>query len=264
MSGSTTDTPGEVADLVGPVMVRLVGAIPQIQQLLAQPVVVGGLAVMIRLGTAHRATQDLDALRRRDEGGATGLEILSTAGATEMDEVGGLIATSRGNVRVDVLESGPHELDRTFTDATDRLEATAHIWALETATPVLIRAISIDRSVEATTSDTTAAIALVARPGPLVAMKMKASVDRFAAKEATDLLDVVRLVTDPATAGLVVSEFAAVDTQLRADVASHVQKQFRRNSLRSRRLINDLHSPQVDDDLITAAIDVLERALTSA
>lgn len=263
MSGNAPNDPDETADLVGQVMVRLVGAIPQIQKLLSQPVIVGGLAVMIRLGIAHRATQDLDALRRRHEGGATGLEILSTAGATEMDEVGGLIATDRGEVRVDVLEAGPQELDRIFTDATDRLHATAHEWTLETATPVSINAISIERKDGKTKTDVTEACALVARPGPLVAMKMKASVDRFAAKEATDLLDVVRLVTDPATAGVVVSEFATADAQLRVDVASHVQLQFRQNSLHSRRLINGLHSPQVDDELITAAVELLEDALSS-
>lgn len=264
MSGRAADTPSDTADLVGPVMVRLVGAVPHVQELLSQPVIVGGLAVMIRLGTSHRATQDLDALRRRHEGGATGLEFLSAAGATEMDEVGGILATDRGEVRVDVLESGPHELDRTFTDATDRLEATAHLWTLETATPVLITATAIEAKGGSTAVDTTQAEALVARPGPLVAMKMKASVDRFAAKEATDLLDVVRLVTDPATAGLVASEFAAGDPQLRADVATHVDQQFRRNSLRTRRLINDLNSPQVDDELISGAIEFLEGALSTS
>lgn len=244
-------------------MVRLVGAIPHVQELLSRPVIVGGLAVMIRLGTSHRATQDLDALRRRHDGGATGLEILRAAGATEMDEVGGMLATDRGEVRVDVLESGPNELDRTFTDATDRLEATAHLWTLETATPVLITATATKAIGGSTSLDTSEVEALVARPGPLVAMKMKASVDRFAAKEATDLLDVVRLVTDPATAGLVATEFAATDPQLRADVATHVDQQFRQNSLRTRRLINELNSPQVDDELISGAIDLLEGILTT-
>lgn len=53
------------AHLVGPVMVDLVGAIPRVQELLDQPVIVGGLAVMSRLNHAYRVTQDLDALRRR-------------------------------------------------------------------------------------------------------------------------------------------------------------------------------------------------------
>jgi hypothetical protein len=167
-------------------------------------------------------------------------------------------------VRVDVLESGPHELDRTFTDATDRLEATAHLWTLETATPVLIAATATKTEAAGATVDTTQAEALVARPGPLVAMKMKASVDRFAAKETTDLLDVVRLVTDPATAGLVANEFAAADPQLRTDVATHVEQQFRRNLLRTRRLINDLSSPQVDDELISGAIEFLEGVLLTS
>lgn len=120
--------------LIGPVMVRLIGAIPKVQQLLEDPVIVGGLAVMCRSGNAYRVTQDLDALRRRLEGSASGLEVLRAAGARDLNEVGGLVSTERGDVRVDVLEARHDDLDRDFTDPTDRLEAMAHQWALDTAT----------------------------------------------------------------------------------------------------------------------------------
>lgn len=183
--------------LVGPAMVRLVGAIPRIQELLNEPVIIGGLAVMSRLSVAYRATEDLDALRLRQPGELSGLEVLRAAGATEINEVGGLLGTENGNVRVDVLEARPTDLDREFSDPTDRLEAMAHHWTLASATQMRISAVAADLPKSSSGIEPTiaSAQALVARPGPLVAMKLKASVDRSTVKEATDLLDVVRLVT---------------------------------------------------------------------
>lgn len=125
-------------------MVRLVGTIPRVQALFVNPVIVGGLAVLCRLGVAYRSTQDLDTLLRRLEGQPSGLEILERAGATSLDNLGATLPTERGDVRVDVLEARDSELDRDFTDRTDRLEAMAHRWALATATPVRIGATSMD------------------------------------------------------------------------------------------------------------------------
>jgi hypothetical protein len=45
-------------------------------------------------------------------------------------------------------------------------------------------------------------------------MKLKASVDRPAANEATDILDIVRLLTDPATADSVMAEFGEAHPEL--------------------------------------------------
>lgn len=59
---------------------------------------------MSRLGNAYRVTQDLDALRRRLEGAASGLKKLRAAGAKDINEIGGLVPSERGDVRVDVLE----------------------------------------------------------------------------------------------------------------------------------------------------------------
>jgi hypothetical protein len=241
-------------------MVRLIGAIPRVQELLGDPVIVGGLAVMCRLRHTHRVTEDLDALHRRLAGAASGLELLSAAGAIGMNEVGGSIATDRGLVRVDVLEAHVGDLDREFTDATDRLEAAAHHWTLQTATPVLIRA-EADLLALESSQEVCEATALVARPGPLVAMKLKASVDRTSAKTATDLLDVVRLVTDPNTAEAVLNEFDQGDAQLRADVALHAELQFRTQRRRTHQLIRNLGSQTPDETLIDAAADFLDGML---
>jgi len=262
---SGNQTPAARVHLVGAVMVNLVGAIPRVQELFELPVIVGGLAVMSRLGNAYRVTQDLDALRRRLEGAASSLEVLRAAGAKEINEIGGLVPTERGDVRVDLLEARHNHLDREFTDPTDRLEAMAHEWTLDTATPMNIVATSIDlsslRGDAGPTIDQTQAVALVARPGPLVAMKLKASIDRTTVKEATDLLDVIRLVTDPATAGFVLAEFEEADAQLVEDVAAHAHLKFRTNVLRTRRIIRDLGPQAVDADFIDGAADFLEGVL---
>jgi hypothetical protein len=261
---SGNQTSGARVHLVGAVMVNLVGAIPRVQELFELPVIVGGLAVMSRLGNAYRVTQDLDALRRRPEGAASSLEVLRAAGAQDINEIGGLVPTERGDVRVDLLEARHNDLDRDFTDPTDRLEAMAHQWTLDTATPMNI-ATTIDlsslRGDDRPTIDQTEAVALVARPSPLVAMKLKASIDRTTVKEATDLLDVIRLVTDPATAGFVLAEFEEADAQLIEDVAAHAHLKFRTNVLRTRRIIRDLGPQAVDAEFIDGAADFLEGVL---
>ena len=90
---------------------------------------------------------------------------------------------------------------------------------------------------------------------------MKASIDRTTVKEATDLLDVIRLVTDPATAGFVLAEFKEADAQLVEDVAAHAHLKFRKNVLRTRRIIRDLGPQAVDAEFIDGAADFLEGAL---
>ncbi len=218
------DGRNDTVHLVGAAMVRLVGAIPLVQDLLGEPVIVGGLAVMCRLGNAHR---------HRGSG-------YSAA------------SSCRGRVRVDVLELRVADLERDFTDATDRLEATAHRWTLETATQLQIQATS-DPFALADDGDTVRAVALVACPGPLVAMKLKASVDRGTSKAATDLLGVVRLVTDPETAPDALDDFERVDSQLRADVAEHARLQFEQREGRTRQLIRGLGSQAPDEALVDAA-----------
>lgn len=62
------------------------------------------------------------------------------------------------------------DLDRIFTDPTDRLEAMAHRWALETAGPVRLLASRADLASGVVTAredlDGREARALVAMPGP--------------------------------------------------------------------------------------------------
>jgi hypothetical protein len=94
-------------------------------------------------------------------------------------------------------------------------------------------------------------------------MKLKASIDRPAAKEATDLLDVVRLMTDPGTAALVMADFDQADPQLVEDVALHAKLKFRDKISTTRRLIRTLGARATSVDLIEGTGDLLDGMLHS-
>ena len=80
MSGEKRDIP--TVKLFGPVMEALVLAIPEVESRTARQVtLVGGLAVLCRLGTAYRVTSDLDTVNRRAKEEHPQLEILIASGA---------------------------------------------------------------------------------------------------------------------------------------------------------------------------------------
>lgn len=57
-------------------------------------------------------------------------------------------------------------------------------------------------------------------------MKLQSAMDRDAAKEGTDLLDIVRLTTDPMTARLIVDGLSGAGHQLKEDCLLHAQRWF--------------------------------------
>ena len=147
--------------------------------------------------------------------------------------------TAVGDVQVDVLEVTDAELADLPTDETDRLHVLSHAWAAASATPIVIRSTGI--------SDLTVA---VAEPGPLVAMKLQSVMNRGAAKEGTDLLDIVQLCLDPVAGPAVRTQLAMADTQLRADASIHADRWFKdrvNHSLRVMRAIPEGRQTQLDD-----------------
>lgn len=201
-----------MVNLAGTAMERLVHAIPRIESQTSRPVVViGGLAVVCRLARPHRATADLDTVDRRRDDETPQLELLLDAGALPRGPAGALLDTSAGAIEVDVLEVTDAALRALPDDPTGRLHVMAHNWAAATASlmslgtrgfaPVPVR---------------------VAEPGPLIAMKLQSLMDRGAAKEASDLLDIVRLTLDPMAGVAVRQQLAGGDPQLRADCLLHV------------------------------------------
>lgn len=62
---------------------------------------VGGLAVLCRLGTAYRSTSDLDTVHRRAAGERPQLQVLLATGVQQSGPAGATIPTPAGMVQVD-------------------------------------------------------------------------------------------------------------------------------------------------------------------
>ncbi len=221
-------------------MSALVHAIPAIAARTGREVIViGGLAVVCRLTHPYRATTDLDTVNRRSGTERSQLQLLLASGAAASGVSGALVATPAGDVQVDVLEVTDAELAHLPDDPTDRLHVLSHAWAAATATPIQIRADGLPDLKVA-----------VAEPGPLVAMKLQSIMNRGAAKEGTDLLDIISLTLDPTAGATVRSQLAGADRQLRQDAVRHAHRWFTDHSERSLRLIHAVpegRTTQLDD-----------------
>jgi hypothetical protein len=198
---------------------------------------------MCRLSHAYRATVDLDVVDRRLSNSVPQLQILrAAAGAESVEPAAVLLPTPFGKVRTDVLEVRQVELDVPSADSGDRLHASAHAWAWETATALTIEVVRSDRqAVQVTT--------LVAEPGRLIAIKIQAVMNRRpASKQGTDLLDIDRLTLDPATRLVALSQVADVEAQMANDIAQHAYLWFVRRRDQSLRWIRAVGGDSVTGD----------------
>ncbi len=170
----------------GGVATRLVAAL---SSLVAQVkpgtfALIGGLAVMTRLTTVHRATDDIDAVS--EQLGEDPSDIAIVIGEQGRGAVRRLV----DGVKVDHIDVGSMPADRSPTsdlpeDEWDRAFLLAHRWGLDSATPVLISAVE-GRIVSATVACPAASSA------SLVAMKLQSAPRRPPArveKAANDYLD---------------------------------------------------------------------------
>jgi hypothetical protein len=201
---------------IGDAMAAVVQAVEEVRILLGQPpVVVGGLAVMSRLSRPYRATTDLDVVDRLLSA-TPQLQVLRSAeGAEPVEPTSVLLPTPYGKVKVDVLEVRQIEIDRPSDDPGDRLHASAHAWASDSATEVTIAVPSSSGpSVEVST--------LVAEPGPLIAMKLQAIMNRSTAKQGTDLQDIARLILDEQARSAALAQLGNCDPSVATDIALHV------------------------------------------
>ena len=134
------------------------------------------------------------------------LEILRAAdGAEPVEPAAVLLPTRYGAVKVDVLEVRQAEMDRPSDDPGDRLQAAAHAWVSDSATDLTIEVANRrGEHVEVTTP--------VAEPGPLIAMKLQAVMNRSVDKQGTDLLDIVRLAVDRNTRPVALPRSPALPT----------------------------------------------------
>jgi len=175
---------GKRVTFIGGAMAAVVQGVKEVRTLIGySPVVVGGLAVMCRLSNPYRVTTDLDVVDRLF-GEVPQLQVLRAArGAEPVEPASVLLPTAYGQVKVDVLEVRQIEIDQPSDDPGDRLHAFSHAWANDSATEVAIEVTPLSGAhIEVG--------ALVAEPGPLVAMKLQAIMNRVAAKQGTDLQDI--------------------------------------------------------------------------
>lgn len=207
---------GKRVTFIGDAMAAVVQCVEEVRTLIGQPpVVVGGLAVMCRLSNPYRATTDLDVVDRL-LGEVPQLQVLrASRGAEPVEPASVLLPTVYGQVRVDVLEVRQIEIDQPSGDPGDRLHAFAHAWANDSATEVTIEVAPLSGArVEVT--------ALVAEPGPLVAMKLQAIMNRATGKQGTDLQDIARLILDEHVRPTALAQLGTCDTSPAADIALHV------------------------------------------
>jgi hypothetical protein len=228
--------------------------------MIKQPiVVVGGLAVLCRLGVAYRVTTDVDTVSRRDEGAPSQIDVLVNAGAARVGPAGATIATPVGDVRIDVLEISVSDLKNLPDDPTARLHVLAHDWARQTASTMRVTALRNPND-----QDPINVSVRVSEPGPLVAMKLQSLPDRPRAKESTDLLDIARLTLSADIGEALLSQLEGASAQIRADAALHVRTWFVSNAERSLSLIRSIpDGASLDKVAVDLVADLLLNALNA-
>lgn len=234
-------------------MLALVQAVPEIEARSGKPaIIIGGLAVICRLGGGYRATSDLDTVNRRSVDEPAQLEVLVSSGAARSDAVGVIIPTPAGDVKVDVLEVSDSDLQPLPEDPNDRLHVLSHAWAAETASFVTIGA------TDGTRDGYQEVVTRVAEPGPLIAMKLQSVMNRPAAKEGTDLLDIVRLLLDRSTRTVAVEQLGEAGSVMMGDVRRHADLWFTRNRERTIRRIRAVNGGAEVDE---ATLDIVSALL---
>lgn len=173
--------------------------------------------------------------------------------AREAGPAGVMIPTPFGEAKVDVLEVRQVELDDPSDDPTDRLHASSHAWAFESATDVVL-CVVVDGvlMVEATVP--------VAEPGPLVAMKLQAVMDRGAEKQGTDLQDIVRLLLDRDVRDRCLDQIERCPKLMALDIAEHAELWFDRKGKASLRAIHATGGEDIRAEDLDVVLDLLMQA----
>lgn len=206
MSGADTAEPDVPPVLLpGETMDAFIGSIAQLAP--ARPVIIGGLAVMSRVGGEHRPTLDIDSAFNNETDTPTTTVLVADGIATDDDAIQRVRV---GDAIVDVIDTFPIEPDDLPDEPKDRLFVCSHRYAYETATPVDF------------VGDTNRITVDVATVEGLIAMKAHAlrfgRPERRRRKRASDLYDVVRLTT-AGTAELLVGAPWDLRTQVRTALA---------------------------------------------
>ena len=219
---------------------------------------IGGLAVMVRVGTPHRTTVDLDAVARDlDRHHAHLARLAVTSGLAGR-------YTFDGDLDLDVIDVSPEpatELAAVLANADQaptelELNALAHSWAHDTASGIDITAMDeetgdvLARAAERLVATTTGLIVMKVTTVPLRASSR-------AEKRASDLYDLGRLLI---AGRMVDTNLQAVPAVLRDPVVASLYRWFLDDGGRDRtyREVRRFDEPRLDLD---AAADGVEHIL---
>ena len=100
----------------------------------------------------------------------------------------------------------------------------------------------------------------MAEPGPLIAMKLQAVMNRSVEKQGTDLQDILRLTFDEATRQVALSQISNVDAEIARDIALHVDLWFVRKRQQALGWIHNVGG----DDVTADDLDLVAELLTAA
>jgi hypothetical protein len=98
---------------------------------------------------------------------------------------------------------------------------------------------------------------LVAEPGPLVAMKLQAIMNRMADKQGTDLQDIARIILDEQARPAALAQLAACDTSAAADIRLHVDLWMVDRRRQSLRWIHDAGGTDLTPDDLALVAELL-------
>lgn len=167
-------------------LVNLIRAVAGLEQRgLPRHALIGGLAVIARLGRRHRATADIDEVYRGDD--IDVVQLLVDEGADRQPN--GVILA--GGEKVDLIAVSEYRADELPDDAGQRAFILSHRWALDGAT--LLNLVVTDRRGGVVAEAATPVASIEA----LVAMKLASAPARREPalhKRASDIFDVYRLL----------------------------------------------------------------------
>lgn len=221
--------------------------------------VIGGLAVMCRLSTTHRATADVDFVSEDpEEVSVVGSPMQNLLAAKVVDDhpvpQPGRVFV-RGT-KVEIIETAPLSAQAAsgIEPDSDRLFVLAHRWALETATPC---------TVMVTGSDAQATVP-VATVAALIAMKLNAfRVRTDERKRASDAWDVYRLLHVHGSRPELAAVFSTAPDGLCDLVRDAITHAFRIDVLRTRQRVQAYGDPAWGDVMTEEALQDLAEELSA-
>lgn len=242
-------------------LVRYTRTLQQLSDIsIGRHALIGGFAVMVRLATAHRVTEDLDAVTWTEDGTSeVPIAVLVEHGATRSHN-----GVDLGDVHVDLLAVSDYEPNQLPDDVDDAMFVVTHAYGLASATSLTIETLDAGDNLAAR------ATARVSTPAALAAMKLGSMQRRRANvmnKRASDAYDAYRLLAAHDRDGSIARELAAAPDGLGAWCITRARDAFDTNASQTRRWLAtgspDMAAVSADDlrTVGTVLADVLDDLL---